>query len=231
MYRRHRHEVIFTDAITAMNVGRFLDRVLASEAEQLGVPAPRLVHVANSRSAIEQVAPWPTDEERQSMKTRHIRRAEQRYHKISRVHSTAIAKYVKEQGQGAARALVVTDTVNSGRSLRRLGDAVRDMGMTPDYAILATARQGQDLADAIGAQSDSEISAVHAEQDLHMRKPGIIEHIGYYTTLGVAEPQVNAPDHVDQYGLHLLAAGQLYDSMADDYIAAHLQSAPEMKPT
>jgi|GEM_PF-1773883 len=212
VYREFRHDLILTDAVRGMNVGSFLHRILSAEAVQLDVEAPRLLHVANSR--------W---------RSLNGPLFEKLLGSLRRVHTKEQIDYIRIFGGWARRALLVTDRVSTGGSMRRLGRVARAAGIRAlDYAILSTSDTSkEELARKIRAGDESRICAVTVNHELCLSKPEIIDDFAYFTVYGNPRPQRSMFDSVFPRALFPAAVEKFYRDTANDYIAERLNGGEQ----
>lgn len=143
-------------------VGEFLLAVLSHRAAVRGDQAPGMVTIANSRH----VADWGN----------------------RRQHRRSALEYLRGEGVSGS-TLVVTDMVDSGKNLRRLGDYVRTLGVRPDFAILTAPASEQDLRRKINAPDSSEVYYVQHHEEPHLAGDTIAQGLGLHTIPGEARMQ------------------------------------------
>src|SRR5688572_13043019 len=143
-------------------VGEFLLAVLSHQADARGEQAPGMVTVANSRH----IAGWG----------------------YRRQHRRSALEYLQEEGLNG-NTLVVTDTVDSGKNLRRLGGYVRTVGARPDFAILTALAPERELRRKINAPHSSEIYYVQHHEEPYLAGDTITQGLGLHTIPGEARMQ------------------------------------------
>ncbi|MFI5212616.1 MAG: hypothetical protein ACHQTE_01505 [Candidatus Saccharimonadales bacterium] len=193
-----RWDAVVSDAIRGILVGRFLTRILLADANERGQSPPKLVHIANSRSAYEGIIYGGLS-------------------KPSRGHSRAITDYLKSMG--FERALIASDIVDTGKCLQKLGAAVIKAGIIPDFAILASAHKPTTLRRKMHVTRRSEIYAVTTGVEPMLAQSMITQGLGVQTIYGMAEPQ---PSSAPWPWIGEVAY-ELYDQLADEYIQDHIR--------
>jgi len=190
---KRRWDAIISDATRGVLVGRFLSRALSAQAQNRGQTAPQLVHIANSRRVYDGVLYNGFD-------------------KPARGHTRAIVEHLKPMA--FERALLVTDMVDSGKCLRKLGAAVTQADIQPDFAIMVTPHGSRKLRRKIHAPRRSEVYALTSGVEPGLAQDTISQGIGLETVYGNPEPQ-ESPYAWPWVGD---VAYQLYDALAEDYV-------------
>ena len=187
-YPDRKWDTIISDASRGILVGNFLTRVLLNSGFDLHNLEPTHLPIANSRHAA---------------KNRATRK----------VHGASVKAYLLEHG--VQNALVVTDTVDSGKSIQRLGGNIRGAGIRLDCAVLVSSHSQNSLRRKIHLAKYSELYATTPTNwEALTAGAELYQGIGVETVVGMAEPQPA------QYAWPLvgLAAIQAYDTLADEYV-------------
>lgn len=164
-----RWDTLVVDGSRGVLVGEFLLAVLSNYATARDDQAPDMITVANSRH----IAGWG-----------HRRQ-----------HRRSALEYMRAEEVGG-NALIVTDMVDSGRNLRRLGGYTRSLGVRSDFAILTAPAAERDLRRKINAPSSSEVYYVQHNEEPYLAGDTITQGLGLYTEFGDARMQPH-PHHWD----------------------------------
>jgi adenine/guanine phosphoribosyltransferase-like PRPP-binding protein len=182
-------DTIISDASRGILIGNFLTRVLAGSSLEQPTGRPTHLPIANSRLV---------------GKNRATRKA----------HGASARAYLAEHG--VRNALVVTETVGSGKSMKRLCGYLRSAGITSDCAVLASSHSQTSLRRKMHMPNSSELYTT-SPTTVEARTAGSVlaQGIGVETIVGIAEPQPS------RYAWPLVgfAAILAYDALADEYIS------------
>ncbi len=162
-----RWDTLIVDGGRGQLVGEFLLTILSDYAAVRGDEAPDMITIANSRH----IAGWG-----------HRRQ-----------HRRSALEYMRAEDVGG-NALVVTDMVDSGRNLRRLGGYVRALGVRSDFAILTAPAPERALRRRINAPSSSEVYYLRHNEEPYLAGDTITQGLGLYTELSDARMQPH-PHH------------------------------------
>jgi hypothetical protein len=143
-------------------VGEFLLTVLSHRAIERGDQSPDSVIVANSRH----IAGWG----------------------YRRQHRRSALEYLREE-RVSGNALIVTDMVDSGKNLRRLGGYMHALGTRADFAILTALASEHDLRHKINASCSSEVYYVQHNEEPYLVGDTITQGLGLHTVPGEARMQ------------------------------------------
>jgi adenine/guanine phosphoribosyltransferase-like PRPP-binding protein len=183
-------DIVVSDACRGILVGNFLTRVLNSGLDSATLPSVRHIPIANSRNC-------------QEMRHR-------------RSHSKAVVSYLKEL-KPVRRALVVTDFVDTGHSLKYLGNNMRKAGIEADFAVLGCVYDEGKLRRISALPKSSDLYA-NTLQDFEPETAGstIKQGLGLICIPGVATPQPGGAPWLD---VGTVVNGY-YDLLATEYLAS-----------
>lgn len=153
---------LIVDGGRGVLVGEFLLAVLSDQAVTNDSQAPGMVTIANSRH----VASWG----------------------YRRQHRRSALDYLREEDV-RGNTLVVTDMVDSGKNLRRLGSYARALRLQTDFAILAASASESDLRHRINAPRSSEVYYAQHTEEPYLAGDTISQGLGLYTRQGEARMQ------------------------------------------
>ncbi len=157
-----RWNTLVVDGSRGVLVGQFLLKTLSHQANMTDSEVPNMVTIANSRN----VADWG-----------HRRQ-----------HRRSALEYMQEEGVGE-NALVVTEMVDSGANLRRLGRYMRALDIQPDFAILTSPASERELRRKINAPRHSELYYVRHNEEPYLAGDTITQGLGLWTITGEARMQ------------------------------------------
>jgi hypothetical protein len=182
-----RWDTLVVDGGRGLLVGEFLLAVLSEQASARGSQEPNMITIANSRH----IAGWG-----------HRRQ-----------HRHSALEYMRAEEIGS-NALVVTDMVDSGSNLRRLGGYTRALGVRSDFAILTAPASERELRRKISAPSSSEVYYVQHNEEPYLAGDTITQGLGLYTEFGDARMQPH-PHHWDWLEQPIRDA---FDQLAVEYL-------------
>jgi len=186
-------DVVVSEACRGVLVGDFLTKtLLASPINEVEAPI-RHVPIANSRDVAK------------GMRNRLI-------------HGKAITKHLRELGI-IHRALVVTDIVDSGKSLSRLGGYLDSVGILTDYAVLSSSHTPAKLRRIAHIPKNSDLFTNEPQpEEPETAGDTIRQGIGLDSVVGFPTPQ---PSKYAWVSVGEVVREQ-YSALANEYISSRL---------